>query len=146
MWVNIDKIKHVERHLINRNLLFGFLTWLIPFTISIAFFKSGGSLAISFELFKSIMVIISALTGSTLLYLYFSAVKRYFIMNGWIIGLSWLSINLILDFFIKVPMMHNSFKDFFSSFGLLYGIYPIVTVTIGMLLEKISQLKPEDRY
>lgn len=125
----------MERILIYKNLVFGFLTWLIPFAFSLSFFDSQGELKVSFEFFKSLMTVVASVNVSICLYLYFQSVLRNFLLNGIIVGLSWVAINLILDLFIMVPMMNDSYINYFKSFGILYAIYPVVSTTIGALLK-----------
>ncbi len=50
-----------------RNLLFGFLSWFIPFAASFVFYGPGGVLWISYPLFKSLMAVIGSAVGLWLL-------------------------------------------------------------------------------
>ena len=52
-----------------RNILYGFLTWLIPFVSAFFFYSKEGSLIIDIFLFKTIMIVVGAIIGAFLLVL-----------------------------------------------------------------------------
>jgi len=60
-----------------RRILAGFLTWLVPFLVSVPFYAGNGKLLIDFALFKSLMVITGSVTAGILIVWFFSAVKGY---------------------------------------------------------------------
>lgn len=124
------------KRLIIKNLLFGFFTWLIPFAVSFLFYKSGGELVISYDLFKSIMIVVASTGGCYFLYRYFMLANNDFIRNGVITGLSWFAINIILDVIILIPIMKVTFADYFMSIGLRYIVIPVISITMGCLLHK----------
>lgn len=124
----------MEKQIITRNLSYGVLTWLIPFTISLLLFQDG-KLIISFDLFKSVMVTVDAIVGCLCYYLYFRAVKRDFFRNSLILGICWPVLNVTLDVIVKVPMMGGSIQSYFIYFGILYSIYPAMGLMVGALLD-----------
>jgi len=115
-------------------LLFGFLSWLIPFGISIFFFKPGGEMIIPYSNFKSIMSVTGTLTGCYLLYLFFMKADDNYIKAGIITGVSWFAINIILDLLILVPMMKTSFVEYFMSIGISYFSIPVISIAMAILL------------
>jgi hypothetical protein len=130
----------MKNKLISKNLLLGFLSWLIPFAISFLFFKPGGELMVPYATFKSTIMLIGVMSGSYLLYRYFLLVDNDFIKNGVIIGLSWFAINIILDTVALIPIMKTSFAEYFMSIGLCYFSIPIISITMSYLLnEKIKK-------
>ena len=126
----------MTKKLMTKNILFGFLSWLIPFALSIPFFKSNGELVIPHDLFKSIMIVIGSISGCYLLFRYFKLVDNDFIRNGAIVGCSWFIINIILDTIILIPMMKVTFADYFISIGLRYTVIPAISITMGYLLDR----------
>ena len=113
----------MTQKLIIRNLLLGFLSWLIPFAVSFLFYKPGG-----------------ALVGCYLLIKYFKITEGDFIKNGIIVGLSWFAINIILDVVILIPIMKSTFTDYFMSIGIAYFSIPAISIAMGSLLKIKSNI------
>ena len=84
--------------------LFGLLTWLIPFVVGFLFYSPQGDLLVDALVFKSVMVVVSSITGALLLVLYFKKVTTKYLSEGIVVGLVWLILNLILDLVVLVPM------------------------------------------
>ena len=126
----------MSKKLITKNLLFGFLSWLIPFVVSFLFFKPGGELAVPYATFKSTIMVVGVISGCYLLFRYFKYVEQDFIRNGVIVGLSWFAINIILDALFLIPIMKTTFADYFMSIGLSYISIPIISIAMGYLLER----------
>ena len=108
----------MTKKLVTKNILFGFLSWLIPFTVSFLFYKPGGELIVPYSTFKSTIMVVGTLSGCYLLLRYFKLVDTDFIRNGVIVGLSWFAINIILDAVILIPIMKTTFADYFMSIGM----------------------------
>lgn len=125
----------MTQKLIVRDLFFGFLSWLIPFVVSFVFFKPGGALAVPYATFKSAITLVGAVTGCFLLFRYFKHVDGDFVRNGFVVGVSWLFINIMLDTLILIPIMKTTFADYFMSIGLSYISIPVISITMGYLLE-----------
>lgn len=119
-----------------RNIGLGFLSWLIPFAVSFFCYTPEGQPILEYSLFKSIMIVSGAISGSYLLYLFFKAVSKNFILTGFIVGFSWLAMNIILDSIILIPMMQVSFMTYFISIGLGYLSIPAISISMGCLLNK----------
>ncbi len=92
-------------------------------------------MAIPYDLFKSIMVVIASLTGCYFLFRYFKPVISDFVLHGIRIGTSWLLINLILDAIILLPIMKVGFDVYLMSIGLRYLMIPVMSLTMGFLLQ-----------
>jgi hypothetical protein len=130
----------MEKNLLIKNLLLGFLSWLIPFAVSFLFYKPGGELVVPYATFKSTIMIVGVISGCYLLLRYFKWVKSDFIKNGIIVGISWFAINIVLDAIILIPMMKISFGEYFMSIGLSYIAIPAISIAMGYLLNsKLNQ-------
>ncbi|NOT35806.1 MAG: hypothetical protein HOP11_00340 [Saprospiraceae bacterium] len=129
----------MTKKLIIKNILLGFLSWLIPFAFSFLFYKPGGELVVPYATFKSIIMVIGVISGCYLLFRYFKFVDSDFIWNGVVVGLSWFVINIILDAAILIPIMKTTFAEYFMSIGLSYISIPAISVTIGYLLNRVTR-------
>jgi hypothetical protein len=119
-----------------KNLLPGFLSWLIPFLVSFLFYKPGGQLLVPYATFKSTIMLVGVISGCYLLFRYFLFVDGNYILNGVVVGFSWFAINIILDSIILIPMMKTSFTEYFISIGMSYFSIPTISILIGVLLSK----------
>ena len=119
-----------------RLFLFGVLTWIVPFVVAFGFYDRQGQLATSYALFKSTMIVVSSLTGCFALYKYFGRVESGHARHGWIVGVVWLAINLLLDLVILIPMSGMGLAEYFLSIGLGYIVIPVICVTGGMMVER----------
>lgn len=126
--------------LVIKNILLGFLSWLIPFAVSFLFYKPGGELIIPYATFKSTIMVVGVISGSFLLFQYFRFVKSDFIINGFIVGLSWFAINIIFDTVILIPIMKTNFTDYFMTIGLGYIAIPVISISMGFLLQRKTKL------
>jgi len=126
----------MKKKLMIRILLLGFGSWLIPFAVSFLFYKPGGELVVPYSTFKSVIMLVGVISGCYLLILFFRAVENNFVMNAVIAGLSWFVINIILDSLVLIPMMKSNFVDYFMSIGLSYIAIPVISITMGYLLER----------
>lgn len=122
--------------LIYRNVWLGFVSWLIPFAIAFFCYSSDGKLIMEQSTFKSLMVISGAVSASYLLYHFFKVVNSRFILSGFVVGLSWFGINILLDSLILIPIMKISFTTYFMAVGLGYIAIPAISVAMGCLLHK----------
>jgi len=123
-------------------LLFGFLTWMLPFIASFFFYDPiTARMTIDYELFKSIMVVFSTLVGTFLLVRYFDNVKKDHVKEGLIVGAAWAVMNWALDFVVLIPMMKVDVPTYFMSIGLRYLMVPIISVGMGMAIEKAKAEK-----
>lgn len=126
----------MSKKIIYRVIGLGVLSWLIPFVVSFLCYNTEGQILMEYSTFKSIMMISGTASGSYLLYLFFKRVYCDFISNGFIVGLSWLALNILLDSIVLIPMMKVSFSTYFMSIGLGYLSIPAISVAMGYLLNK----------
>jgi len=122
-----------------RLIWFGFLSWLIPFVFSFLFYGQDGELNISYDLFKSTMVVVGTLSGVYLLIKYFEKITGNYFRQGAIVGSSWLAINIILDSLILIPMAKINFLTYFTRIGFGYFSILIISLGFGYILAKKSR-------
>ncbi len=123
----------------NRTLkmvLFGFLTWLIPFLFAFLFYSKEGTLLIDIFLFKSIMLIVGSVVGAFLLVSYFKKLKKNQLKEGIIIGIVWFAMDILLDLIILVPMSKMGIGAYFAQIGIRYLTIPIMSIAIGYVAKK----------
>jgi len=116
--------------------IYGLVLWLVPFIASFPFVDAQGNYTIPETFFKSIMVVVGALTGVLLSVSYYAGIKKNFFGEGVVIGVLWLAINLCLDlvmvyggFFKMTPL------QYFTDIGLRYLSIPIYTIGMGYALK-----------
>lgn len=124
----------MDKFAITKIILFGFLTWLIPFAISFLFYTKTGDVIVISDFLKLLMIVIVSITSCYFLFNYFKFIENNFIKNGVIIGLSWFAINIMLDAITLMPMMSLDFENYIISIGLRYTIIPVISITISYLL------------
>ena len=121
-----------------RNVLYGFLAWLIPFVASFPFYTKEGKLVIDIFLFKSIMIVVGSITAAILLVSYFKHVHTNYLKEGIIVGVIWFGMNILLDLFILLPMSGMSVADYLMQIGLRYLAIPTVSMAMGKALKNGS--------
>ena len=117
-----------------RNILYGFLAWLIPFVTAFFFYSKEGGLVIDIFLFKTIMIVVGAIIGAFLLVSYFKKINNSYLREGIIVGLAWFSINILLDLLVLVPMSEMALTDYFAQIGLRYLVMPVMSIMVGAVL------------
>jgi len=110
-------------------LLFGFLTWLIPFVASVPLMGRDGQPILPAGMFKSLMIIIGSAVGAWLLVRVFRR-RPLFRHPGLVVGVLWLAINVGLDLLILVPLTKMSLPDYAGEIALRYLVIPIMAVAI----------------
>jgi len=118
-----------------RNILYGFLAWFIPFAASFFFYTREGGLTIDIFLFKSIMIVVGSFSASFLLVSYFKKIKADYFKEGIIVGLTWFSINILLDLLVLIPISGMSIADYFTKIGIIYLAIPAMSIAVGTALE-----------
>jgi uncharacterized membrane protein YpjA len=121
-------------------LLFGFLTWLIPFVVSVPLVGRDGQPILPIGIFKSLMIVIGSAVGAWLLVRLFRR-RPLFRRPGLVVGLLWLGINVLLDLLILVPLTHMSLSDYAGEIALRYLVIPIMAVAIDAA-NRHSQVNP----
>jgi hypothetical protein len=114
---------------------FGILIWLIPFLISFVVFPLKDS---NRPLFESIMPVVLTITIVTFSILFFKRVDKEFMKEGFIVGIVWFTISIVIDLFMFIPEsnMHMSLVDYIMDIGLTYLIILVIPVGFGYTLEK----------
>jgi len=121
-------------------VLFGFLLWLIPFTVSVLIFPLRTSQR---PLFESIMPVVIAIWTVFFSILYLSRRNGDFLKEGVFIGLAWLTISIILDLMIfatgplKMPL-----GDYVTDIAVTYLMIPAITSGFGYLMEHPCSASP----
>jgi uncharacterized membrane protein YpjA len=122
-----------------KNILYGFLVWLIPFVISIFFFSKEGGLTIDVFLFKTIMIVVGSISVAFLLVFYFKHIMTNYVKEGIIVGIVWFAVNILLDIIILIPMTGMSIADYFPQIGLRYLVMPVMSIVVGVVLTNKKQ-------
>lgn len=123
-----------------KRIVLGFIVWLVPFAVSFLFYSPDGSLVIDLLFFKTIMVVVSGLTGTGLAVWYFKSVKTSFLQEGVWLGLTWLLVNWAADLlFVAVGFFELSIPQYFMEIGLRYLNAPIVTIGLGFSLQQLQK-------
>ncbi len=117
-----------------KNVLYGFLAWLIPFIASFLFYSREGGLTIDVFLFKSIMIIVGSISAAFLLISYFKRVDADYLKEGIMVGVIWFGINILLDLMVLIPMSGMLITDYFTQIGLRYLVIPAMSITVGATL------------
>lgn len=117
-----------------RNVLYGFLAWLIPFVASIFFYTKEGGLRIDIFFFKTIMILVGAISGAILLVSYFKRINSSYLKESIYVGTTWFIINILLDLLVLIPMTGMSIADYFLQIGLRYLVMPVMSIMIGAAL------------
>ncbi|HRC32103.1 MAG TPA: hypothetical protein PK736_01525 [Bacteroidia bacterium] len=126
----------MTKKLITKNILLGFLSWLIPYAISFLFFKPGGELMVPYATFKSTIMLVGVISGCYLLYRYFKFVDADFVTNAIIVGISWFAINIVLDILFLLPFTKTTYSDYFTTIGIGYFAIPTISITLGYFLDR----------
>lgn len=119
-----------------KGLVFGIISWLVPFLLSFGFYKPGGELAIDYDLFKSIMVVVSSITGVVLLSLYSKHLEAEPMSRSIMVGVLWFVINILMDVIILIPMSVMTYQHYFYSIGIRYLTIPAFSIGVGYILKK----------
>ncbi|OGI07506.1 MAG: hypothetical protein A2Y40_07310 [Candidatus Margulisbacteria bacterium GWF2_35_9] len=115
---------------------YGIISWAIPFIVSFAFFDmKTKALTIDEMYFKSIMIVLGGLVGCLLLIRFFHLIEDFYIKEGFIAGIIMMSINLLLDVIILLPMSKMPFILYYQQIGMRYLLIPIIATTMGMAIQ-----------
>ena len=114
-------------------VLYGFLTWLIPFVASWPFYTMDGQPKIDIFFIKTILMVLFSIFGIILLLIYFKSVDKNYVREGIMVGLIWLAINWIFDLIVLVPMAQMGIWIYFSQIGLRYLVIPTMSISLGIM-------------
>lgn len=112
-------------------LLFGLLTWLIPFAVSIPFVNPDGGYWVSAGLFKSIMLLVGCSSGLGLL---LALLARNRELCATRVTLIWLLLNWLLDVLVLLPLSGMQVQQYASEIGIRYLMIPMVGYAIDIAM------------
>jgi hypothetical protein len=115
--------------------LLGIMTWMVPFLSAFFFLDKSGTLSINIFLFKTIMILVGGMTGALAIIMYFKKLESAYFKQGFLTGIVWLFINIVMDLLVLIPMSKMSYPDYFMQIGLRYLMIPIMAILVGYLLE-----------
>ncbi len=115
---------------VTRAILFGLLSWIIPFVVSFAAFPLKKSNA---PLFSTLMYLVVLVTAGFLLIWYFRK-RTVPVREAVLVGALWLAINLVCDYpmFAYGPMKMTAL-GYYSEIGLVYLTYPVFSILAARL-------------
>ena len=113
---------------VRRAIFYGFWLWLVTLAISMALFPIKRSWPVMFD---SLMPVVLTVLTVVFVSLYLRRGEAYLPGEAALLGVIWLSINLLLDFplFSSGPM-RMSLVDYIADIGLTYLLIP--AITLGM--------------
>lgn len=115
-------------------IIFGVLTWLIPFLVSVFIFPIRETQR---PLFESIMAVVVTLCAVVFVGLYLGKVESGYLTQSIVIGVTWLAINILIDLpLFSAGPMAMPLGDYINDIGLTYLIIPVVSIGFGWLLAK----------
>ena len=105
-----------------RAVLYGILSWLLPFAVSFFLFPLKQA---NLPLFCGLMNLIVLITAGVLLVNYFRW-RVVSLSEAALVGLLWLAMNLIFDYpmFVYGPMKMSA-ASYYSEIGILYATFPV---------------------
>ena len=122
-----------------RAFLYGFLLWLIPFVVSLLLFPIRSA---ERPLFESIMPVILSVLCVLFANLYFRTLESGFVRERVILGVLWLVISVVIDLpLLTSNPINMSFAEYIKDIGLVYLIFPTITIGFGYLLEVRREAK-----
>ena len=108
-----------------RAVLFGLLSWFIPFVVPIRLFPLKKTNA---PLFSTLMYLVVLVTAGALLNFYFRK-RAVSVREAALVGAAWFVVNLVCDYpmFAFGPMKMTPL-GYYSEIGLVYLTYPVFAV------------------
>jgi hypothetical protein len=121
---------------------FGLLTWIIPFIVAIPLMSPNGDYLIPETFFKTIMILVSAVTGVFLAVKYFKNVKDDYVKEAMMLSVLWLAINWGLDLMmVFTGLFKMSVWQYFTDIGFRYFNIPIFLLGMTWLLDTKNRTK-----
>lgn len=113
-----------------RAALLGFLSWLVPFVVSLPMFLLKQANA---PLFENAITLVVLLTAGVLLKVYFKT-RAVSVREAALVGILWLLINLVFDYpmFAYGPMKMTA-AQYYSEIGLGYLVIPVFAFAAARL-------------
>ena len=101
-----------------KKISFGLIIWAIPYLTAIPLLPLR---QIDPAFFKTIMIVEGLFVGAIMTVLYFIPVKKDFLREGVILGVVWILVNWIMDYFALLPFTHSGCSQIF--YRNWFGIY-----------------------
>lgn len=125
-----------------RAIVFGLVSWAVPFAVSYGLIDQNGQFVAGVGLFKSVMFVSAAAVTAVLLVLYFRHVHSRYLRESVLLSILWLEINLMLDLLVLVPLTHMNLYNYVFQVGFGYLFIPVMCVMAGLLLSGRSTASP----
>lgn len=118
-------------------LLFGVILWLVPFLLAFIIFPLRQDDRVFFE---SIMPVTLAVTTALLGVRYFVRTEKVAVEEGFILGLTWMVISLLIDYpFFSYGPMKMDYSMYWKDIGFTYLIIPAVTTGLSFVASQRSK-------
>jgi len=126
---------------LRKAFLFGCLIWVIAFVVAFALFPVRTTAR---PLFESIMPVVLSLVTVFFAHRYFRAVPADFAREGFLLGIVWMSTNILIDLplMLSPSPMQMSLADYVGDIGVTYLLIPVVTTGIGAVRAQGSHAPP----
>ena len=84
------------------------------------------------------MPVVLTITVAIFSIFFFKRVDKEFMKEGFIVGIVWFTISIVIDLFMFIPesSMHMPLVDYIMDIGLTYLIILVIPVGFGYMLEK----------
>ncbi len=112
-------------------IFFGFLVWIVYFGASFFAEPLAGT---NPGLFSALRFLFMLIPATFFLVIYFKKVLSGFAGEGLLIGLIWLGLSLLLDWFFNSG--HGYFSNYFLSQGLIFFSIPIISSGFDLIVKR----------
>lgn len=110
-------------------VLYGALTWAIPFVVAIPLMGRNGQPVVPAATFKSLMIVVGSAAGAWLLLRAFRR-RPAFRHAGFVVGLLWLAIIIGLDVVVLIPVAKIGLAEYLGETALRYLVIPIMAIAV----------------
>jgi len=117
-------------------LIWGIVTWVVPFAVAIPFYTPNGELLIEEHYFKTLMVVVGAATGAIAIVMYLRNARQGFLLEAVKVGMLWLAMNWVIDLLVLVPMMGTGVVTYFGEIGFRYVSLLFMCVAAGTVADR----------
>jgi hypothetical protein len=110
-------------------LVYGLLSWFIPLVVSLGVFPFHDT---NRSLFESVMAVAVASTAAWLAALYFSRQQARSVIEGFIIGLIWLVMNVAFDYVVLIRGFGQmAMTEYVYDIGVTYLLFLIIVPAVA---------------
>jgi hypothetical protein len=118
-----------------RRLAGAFLTWFVPFLISVPFYGKDG-LLVDLQLFKSLMIVAGSITAAILIVWSFRSIESGYTREAIATGCVWLLANWALDLVVLIGLLGTTLPDYAAGIGLRYLMIPAMVIMAGIVADE----------